>query len=303
MVPLIHGQWAEVRTVAISDALTRGGREGMPTTSPTSRSLCSAQTFIRQATLPWYSRGLARADTVVAVMDGADWLQAFLDAHCPTAVRILDFPHAVEYLAKAAQAAFGAGSREASVWLDEWAPRLKREEPEVVLEAIRRLPMPTEEARAVQAQVLGYLTKRRAQITYKQFQEAGYPIGSGMVESANKLVVETRLKGAGMHGARRNVTPMLALRGITCSDAWETAWPASWGELRRQEAERRRAGRDRRHAAKQAERTETAPAPRPRRTSPVPTIVDGRPTPDHPWRRPYDPAAAAKAKARASAKI
>ena len=30
------------------------------------------------------------------------------------------------------------------------------------------------------------------------YQAAGWPIGSGSVESANKLVVEARLKGAGM---------------------------------------------------------------------------------------------------------
>ena len=33
---------------------------------------------------------------------------------------------------------------------------------------------------------------------YPTYQEAGWPIGSGSVESANKLVVEARLKGAGM---------------------------------------------------------------------------------------------------------
>jgi hypothetical protein len=33
---------------------------------------------------------------------------------------------------------------------------------------------------------------------YPMYQEAGWPIGSGSVESANKVVVEARLKGAGM---------------------------------------------------------------------------------------------------------
>jgi hypothetical protein len=42
------------------------------------------------------------------------------------------------------------------------------------------------------------LEKRVDQMAYPVFQAAGWPIGSGMVESANKLVVEDRLKGAGM---------------------------------------------------------------------------------------------------------
>jgi hypothetical protein len=57
-----------------------------------------------------------------------------------------DFPHAVEYLRKAAQAAFGAGTKEASVWLDEWAPKLKREDPDETVAALRQILAPTPEA-------------------------------------------------------------------------------------------------------------------------------------------------------------
>jgi hypothetical protein len=45
---------------------------------------------------------------------------------------------------------------------------------------------------------LGYLRKREGLMQSPQFRHQGWPIGSGMVESANKLVVEARLKGAGM---------------------------------------------------------------------------------------------------------
>jgi len=42
-----------------------------------------------------------------------------------------------------------------------------------------------------------------------------------MVESANKLVVEARLKGAGMHWERRHVNPLLALRNGVCNQRWQ----------------------------------------------------------------------------------
>src|SRR5207248_5164003 len=71
----------------------------------------------------------------------------------------------------------------------------------------------------------GYLDSRRAQIAYAQFHAAGYPIGSGMVESANKLVVEARLKGSGMHRAAGHVDAMLGLRTLACVDRWGEAWP------------------------------------------------------------------------------
>jgi len=47
------------------------------------------------------------------------------------------------------------------------------------------------------AQSLAYLAKRYEQIQYPTFATLGYPIGSGIVESANKLVVEARLANGG----------------------------------------------------------------------------------------------------------
>jgi hypothetical protein len=46
------------------------------------------------------------------------------------------------------------------------------------------------------------LEKRVAQIQYAAFAAQSYLLGRGSVESANKLVVEARLKGAGMRWAR-----------------------------------------------------------------------------------------------------
>jgi hypothetical protein len=47
--------------------------------------------------------------------------------------------------------------------------------------------------------------------------------GSGSTESANKLVVDARLKSTDMHWA--HVDPLVALRTIACADRWAEAWP------------------------------------------------------------------------------
>jgi hypothetical protein len=303
MVPLVHGEWAEVRTTAIGTLATKDAADAIHAQEITYFSrLCSAHDFIRQTALPLYERGIAQAETVVAVVDGAEWLQEWIDAHCPDAIRILDFPHAVEYLSRAAQVAFGSGTREASVWLDTWAPILKTGDPDTVVAAVRALPMRDDEACAVRDKVVGYLTKRRSQIAYASFQRQGYPIGSGMIESGNKLVVEARLKGSGMHWERRNVTPMLALRGIACSGTWEQAWPRIWTELRQRATEQQRQRRLTRRAVRERQCQDAAtsePAPASSRPKHSPTIVNGRPTADHVWRtHPYDPVLLAKAHAK-----
>jgi hypothetical protein len=287
MVPLVGGSWTEVRTIAIG-ALEPDGEGMLAAHALTYFSRhCSAETFIRQTTLPTFERGTRRAETVVAVMDGAPWLQEVIDAQCPDAVRILDFAHAASYLSAAAQATFGPGSREAAVWLDEWVPQLKRGEPEAVLQALRALPAQGTEAGTAKGTAIRYLTSRREQVRYATFQQQGYPIGSGIVESAGKLVVEARLKGSGMHWSSRQLNPMLALRGRLCSGQWTTTWPGIAQAWRIQTREHQRATRRKRQAdrARQATASATAAPPPASPSERETTVVDGRPTAAHPWKR------------------
>jgi hypothetical protein len=252
MVHLVDGKWTEVRTIAIGTVEDHKGEPHVRDLSYFSRR-CSAEQFIRQATLPTYERGTRGAGTVVAVMDGASWLQELIDEQCPGAVRIVDFPHAVGYLSAAAQAALGAGSQEASAWLDEWASKLKTREPEEVLAAIRALPTPTREAAGAKGTALRYLGQRREQIHYAAFQERGYPLGSGIVESAGKLVVEARLKGSGMRWSREHLDPVLALRGRLCSGQWEQTWLDIWRAWRVPVVQRREESRRIRQAQRATE--------------------------------------------------
>jgi len=73
-------------------------------------------------------------------------------------------------------------------------------------------------------------------------------MGSGAVESGNKLVVEARLKGSGMHWAREHVNPMLGLRNAVCSDRWDEAW-GQISDRQIQQAQKRRQIRREQHLA------------------------------------------------------
>jgi hypothetical protein len=286
MVPLVGGKWAEARTMGMGAVEERGGEPHATHLSYFAR-LCSADAFIRQATLPTYQRGTRGAGRVVAIMDGASWLQELIDEQCPTAIRILDFAHAAGYLSQAADAAFGAGSAEAAAWFKEWRAKLKTDEPEAVLAAVRALPAPHAEAVTVRRTALRYLSSRRDQITYAAFRAQGYPIGSGMVESAGKLVIEARLKGSGMRWAPKHVNPLLALRGPLCSGQWEQIWLGIWQAWREQVRQRRAAGRTRRRAQRTAKEAALVPPPAPPPPKPEreKTVVNGRPTAAHPWKQ------------------
>jgi hypothetical protein len=296
MISLVHQQWVEVKTLAIGTVVQEvTGEVRARELSYFSRRTDHTE-FRRLALVETHRRGVGTAQVVVAVMDGANWLQKFIDFHRRDAVRVLDFPHAVEYLTRAGQEALGAGTAATSAWLGQQAHALKHDGPDPVLAALRALPAGEQRDAA-----LDYLVPRRAQLQYPTFRADGYPIGSGIVESANKVVVEDRLKGSGMHWAPQNVDPLLALRTIVCADRWDEAWPQITARLRTADRTRRQQRRQRcaeRRAARLATTPQptlgapTAPIARPASPTPRPapkTIVNGRPTSAHPWNRRFLP--------------
>lgn len=235
MVPLLHGIWAEVRTLVVGEVQSRklaNGEKEVHTRhlSYFSRKV-SAQEFQRLALVEIQRRGVERAQAVAAVMDGADWEQGFVDFHCPQALRILDFAHAAEHLSAIGEFLHGDHTPESQTWLKDQAHRLKHEGPEQLL-----LELTERQRQQPQAEILSsnlaYLKKRKEQMQYPRFQALGWPIGSGAVESGNKLVVQARLKGAGMHWAESHVNPMLAIRNILCSGRWREDWPRIEARLR-----------------------------------------------------------------------
>ena len=308
-VPLVGGEWAEVKTLAIGEveAPRQVKDETVIQTGALSSfsRLTDATTFQRLALAETHRRGVETAGAVGAVTDGAEWCQSFIDVHRQDAVRILDFPHAGEHLAQIGQVVFGEGPSATDAWFTRQWPTLKHDGPTTVLAEVHQLAA----AHADRPELLepvAYLDKREAHRHYPVFQAAGWPIGDGAVESGNKLVVEARLKGSGMHWARPHVDPLLALRNLACNDRWEEGWNQIVGELRRQTRQRSNEQRQKRRARCEAKTVLTRPpdpAPptdKPTRTKSASSSVDGptpvvkpkankaadphRPAANHPWR-------------------
>jgi len=289
MIPLVHGQWTEVRTLAVGEVQPPTASPTGPVVHTTSLSYFSRRTesatFGELATLELHRRGIEGARRVGAVVDGAIWCQSFVDLHAPAAVRILDFAHAAAYLTTIAQTSGVTGPLLSPSQLVEVRHALKHSGPATVLPQLRAL-VATQEANAELASALAYLETREAQLQYPQFVAAGWPIGSGMVESANKLVVEDRLKGAGMHWAEANVNGLLALRNAVCNDRWDASWTVIEREQRGHAAARRQARCRTRAASKvvQAPALEAAPiAPVRRFVRPLEPEVKSA----HPWTRAW----------------
>jgi hypothetical protein len=174
----------------------------------------------------------------------------------------------------------GKRSGAAQDWRTAQRHPLKQTGPEPVLAEVRRWRAlhaePSDWATAV-----AYLEKRTAHMPYPALPSAGWPMGDGAVESANKLGGAARLKGRAMHWARPHVDAMLALRNIVCRNRWEEAGPQIAMTLRQQAQQRRTATRV--EAAPPAPTTTHGiTEPQCARTHPPAAAA----TPGEPWRPP-----------------
>ena len=59
---------------------------------------------------------------------------------------------------------------------------------------------------------------------YDQYLAAGYPIGSGVVESTCGVTVKNRMEGTGKRWSILGAESLLLLRSIYTSGDWDTYW-------------------------------------------------------------------------------
>ena len=55
---------------------------------------------------------------------------------------------------------------------------------------------------------------------YKEYRNKGLDIGSGAIESAHRIVIQTRMKQSGMHWKKSNVQSIASLRSKYLSGQW-----------------------------------------------------------------------------------
>lgn len=120
LVHAVDGEWVEVKTMAIGTITVGTDPDGQPATQTTDLSYFSrvaeAADFRDAAGVEIARRGTQTAGVVVSVNDGALWIQGVVDHYRRDAVRVLDFAHAIEHLAKAASAIWGRDTPALHAW-------------------------------------------------------------------------------------------------------------------------------------------------------------------------------------------
>jgi hypothetical protein len=149
------------------------------------------------------------AKLVAWVSDGGrGFWRLFRERFEQTAMGILDFYHAAQHLWTAAVAWLDAPR--AQTWFEHARHQLRHGESTALfqeLAATLELQDLPAGARDALQNLYNYLDKH-----YERFKELGLPLGSGMVESACKWLIQQRFKGVGMRWSEDGFNHLLHLR-------------------------------------------------------------------------------------------
>jgi hypothetical protein len=169
--------------------------------------------------------GLANAERVVVLTDGAAYNKSIVAEHFPNAVHVLDYYHATEHLSDflreiRRQDTDGALYRELR---DEiWHGRI-----ESLIERMQTLLPRSGERRKKGMKQINYFRNNGYAMRYDEFRKQGIFIGSGVVEAGCKAVIGKRLKQSGMFWSEKGANAIIALRCCIASGRFEDFWEES----------------------------------------------------------------------------
>jgi len=232
-------KWKENKVAVVHDAVPTPEVAGVkyegpkPITRSVTATMAPWDTLGDHASALAERRGYPHAREKVFISDGAPAIRSVRERCFPDAVFILDWAHAVQHLHSCALAIFGPGEK-ADRWHERQEDRLWNGHSERLIAEIakrsRQLGPPPKRAsendpRRILANNLDYFRTNRRGIDYPTFRRNGWPIGSGIIESAIKQIAK-RVKGTEKHWTLKGAEETLQVTThlISEDDSWEHFW-------------------------------------------------------------------------------
>jgi len=166
-----------------------------------------------------------QAAKIIYLTDGAEWIDQMRIRLHPDSIHILDWYHAEEHLWNCGKSIFGDKEE---LRVKEFVSSLKEllwngrvlDVCAKLLSLVKEHPKKETEIR----NLYSYYYTRQTKMRYDEFRKLGYFIGSGAVESANKYLVQQRLKQAGMKWLIKGAHSILKLREKVYEGSWACVW-------------------------------------------------------------------------------
>jgi hypothetical protein len=225
-------EWKELKIGCVSDVVLRPVRDaetqewieqGHAIHNTYTCHLGGPETFGQKVWTEIQRRDWQKAVETEALGDGAAWIWNLVDSYCYDSYQVVDWFHAKEHLARAAQLAYGEGTPAHKRWLKEQGTLLFQGQAEEVAREISHL---AEERPAIRESLLaeaGYFEHHKRRMNYMEMREEGWIIGSGVVESGGKQY-KARFCGSGMRWSRPGAENLLPIRTAILSKRFPELW-------------------------------------------------------------------------------
>ncbi|MCP4258925.1 MAG: ISKra4 family transposase [Planctomycetes bacterium] len=174
-------------------------------------------------------QGVKETPRVVWLSDGARGLWRLFDERFKSyAIGVLDFYHAAQNVWSGAKGWLDGRTTHCQEWFTDARHRLRHGQADDVLDDIKAaatLPGLPDSAKKSLTKLYNYLEKHRDHIQYDKFKEMGVPIGSGLVESTCKWLIQQRFKGVGMRWSEDGFNHLLHLRLAWVNGRFDAFFP------------------------------------------------------------------------------
>lgn len=243
-------RWREDKVCTITSYLPGDGTPEQPPTPLVTTYVATmekTEPFGKRVRIEAERRGLREAQKVLVMGDAGNWIDPLSDRERLHDRRIVDYYHAAEHLHDAARAgvpnadrsalgspALGKDAPEAKTMAEQLKDPLWNGQVDAIIATLqthaerRGKPQDSDgkdHPRRVLATNVGYFQAHRHQMDYPLFRRNGWPIGSGVTESAVKLF-NKRVKGTEQFWNVSGVESILCLRALWLSqdDRWNRYW-------------------------------------------------------------------------------
>lgn len=163
--------------------------------------------------------GLGKYKKVVILSDGATWIRNMKEELFPEAQQILDLFHACENIHSFSKEIY-ADVNTAREWAEKICKMLEGGETEKMFQELAKYKNTKVPAGVVN--IYTYLKNNQDNIDYPAYKQQGYFVGSGAIESGNKIVLQNRLKLAGMRWNEETAQLMISLKAKMESGLWDS---------------------------------------------------------------------------------
>lgn len=171
------------------------------------------------------ARGLAQAQRVLVIADGAVWIWNLVEDRFKDAVQRLDLYHANTYLWAVANELHGAGTAQARQWVKPLLKQVRNDQVANVITQLQDLK-PQMEAAAAEAtdKTIEYYQNNQKRMKYKGARRRQEPVGSGAIESTCRQL-QCRMKRCGQFWSTAGDEALLCLEMFWRNQRWELLFP------------------------------------------------------------------------------